>query len=80
MLKHWSTTPNTLAFSSGEAELAGIAKGAAEGVGFVSVVRDLDVGAGLRVCADSSAAIGIRRRSGIGRVRRLAVGQLWAAR
>eukprot|EP00969_Alexandrium_andersonii_P212789 9395571-Alexandrium_andersonii.AAC.1 len=34
--------------------------------------RDLGVGAELRVCADSSAAIGICCRSGIGRARRLA--------
>ena len=31
----------------------------------------------LAVMADSSAAIGICRRTGIGRVRHLAVGQLW---
>ena len=31
----------------------------------------------VRVHADSAAAIGICRRSGIGRVRHLAVGQLW---
>ena len=31
----------------------------------------------IRVHADSSATIGICRRSGIGRVRHLAVGQLW---
>ena len=32
---------------------------------------------GLTVGADSSAAIGICRRAGIGRVRHLAVGHLW---
>ena len=31
----------------------------------------------VRMHADSAAAIGICRRSGIGRVRHLAVGQLW---
>ena len=31
----------------------------------------------MAVMADSSAAIGICRRTGIGRVRHLAVGQLW---
>ena len=31
----------------------------------------------MAVMADSSAAIGICRRTGIGRVRQLAVGQLW---
>ena len=77
MIKHWPSTQKTIALSSGEAELAGIVKGAAEGMGLVSVARDLGVETQLRVCAASSAAIGIRRRSGIGRVRHLAVGQLW---
>eukprot|EP00969_Alexandrium_andersonii_P074680 3294522-Alexandrium_andersonii.AAC.1 len=35
-IKHWSTTQKTIALSSGEAELAGIVKGAAEGMGLVS--------------------------------------------
>eukprot|EP00969_Alexandrium_andersonii_P293582 12976647-Alexandrium_andersonii.AAC.1 len=44
----------------------------------VPVARDLGVGAGLRARAGSSAAIGVCRRPGIGRARRLAMGQLWA--
>eukprot|EP00969_Alexandrium_andersonii_P262596 11609115-Alexandrium_andersonii.AAC.1 len=48
MIKHWSTTQRTIALSSGEAELAGTVKGAAEGVGLVSVARDLGVETGLR--------------------------------
>eukprot|EP00969_Alexandrium_andersonii_P273635 12094282-Alexandrium_andersonii.AAC.1 len=32
-VKHWSTTQKTIALSSGDAELAGIVKGAAEGMG-----------------------------------------------
>eukprot|EP00969_Alexandrium_andersonii_P218074 9631781-Alexandrium_andersonii.AAC.1 len=39
---------------------------------------DLGFSARLRVYANSSAAIGICRRAGIGRVRHLAVGQLCA--
>ena len=77
LIKHWSSTQKTIALSSGEAELAGIVKGAAEGMGLASVAQDLGIETHLRVCADSSAAIGICRRSGIGRVRHLAVGQLW---
>eukprot|EP00969_Alexandrium_andersonii_P162982 7204678-Alexandrium_andersonii.AAC.1 len=46
-------------------------------MGIASVALDLGFSAGLRVCADSSAAIGICRRAGIGRVRHLAVGQMW---
>eukprot|EP00969_Alexandrium_andersonii_P144694 6398356-Alexandrium_andersonii.AAC.1 len=63
-MKHWSTTQKTIALSSGEAELGGIVKGAAEGVGVVSIALGLGFSAGLRVYADSSAAIGICRRTG----------------
>ena len=77
LIKHWATTQNVIALSSGEAELAGIVKGACEGLGLLSVARDLGMETCLEVLADSSAAIGICRRTGIGKVRHLAVGQLW---
>ena len=57
--------------------MAGIVKGAGEGMGMVSVAKDLGIDVGLTILADSSAAIGICRRTGIGKVRHLAVGQLW---
>ena len=50
---------------------------AAEGLGVQSLALDMGLQMKLAVHADSSAAIGICRRSGIGRVRHLAVGQLW---
>ena len=77
VLKHWSSTQKTIALSSGEAELAGVVKGAGEGLGLVSLGADLGLRLTLEVHADSSAAIGICRRTGIGKVRHLAVGQLW---
>ena len=52
-------------------------KGVAEGLGVQALAADLGMSLPLSVHADSSAAIGICRRSGIGRVRHLAVGQLW---
>ena len=77
LLKHWSNTQKVIALSSGEAELAGIVKGSGEGLGLTAVARDLGIAVALTVRADSSAAIGICRRTGIGKVRHLAVGQLW---
>ena len=77
LIKHWSSTQKTIALSSGEAELAGIVKGCAEGLGMISIAQDLGIQVGLEVYTDSSAAIGICRRTGVGRVRHLAVGQLW---
>ena len=41
--KHWSSTQQTIALSSGEAELMGIVKGAAEGLGLQSVGKDLNI-------------------------------------
>ena len=63
--------------SSGEAELGGVVKGVTEGLGAQALAADMGLALALSVRADSSAAIGICRRSGIGRVRHLAVAQLW---
>ena len=77
LIKHWSTTQKAVTLSSAEAELAGIVKGTGEGLGLQSLARDFGSDAEVRVHADSAAALGICKRSGIGRVRHLAVGQLW---
>lgn len=77
LIKHWSSTQKVVTLSSGEAELAGVVKGAGEALGIQSVARDLGLEVAVRLHADSSAAIGICSRSGIGRIRHLAVGQLW---
>ena len=77
LLKHWSSTQKTVTLSSGEAELAGIVKGAAEALGIRSLGQDMGIELAAQIHADSAAAIGICRRAGIGRVRHLAVGQLW---
>jgi hypothetical protein len=77
VLMHWSVTQKYVTLSSGEAELGGVVKGVAEGLGIQALAADLEMPLALSVHADSSAAIGICRRSGIGRVRHLAVGQLW---
>eukprot|EP00969_Alexandrium_andersonii_P072903 3216810-Alexandrium_andersonii.AAC.1 len=53
VITHWSSTQKTRALSSGEAELAGIAEGAVEGMGLVSVAQDLGVDTELRARADS---------------------------
>ena len=77
MVKHWSATQKAITLSLGEAELGGVVKGAGEGLGLQSLGQDLRIHCALEVHADSAAAIGICRRSGVGRVRHLAVGQLW---
>ena len=77
LLKHWSTIQKVLALSSGEAELYGVVKGASEALGLQSVASDLGIQVNLHVKTDSSAAVGICNRAGIGKVRHLATGQLW---
>ena len=39
LLKHWSTTQKAITLSSGEAELGGVVKAAAEGIGLQSLAR-----------------------------------------
>ena len=77
LLKHWASTQKRITLSSGEAELGAVVRGFSEALGLQSVARDLGVELQPEVHADSSAAIGICRRSGIGKVRHLAVAQLW---
>ena len=77
LLKHWASTQKKITLSSGEAELGAVVKSFSEVLGLQSVARDLGVELTPEVHADSSAAIGICGRSGIGKVRHLAVAQLW---
>lgn len=77
LVKHWSTTQPTVALSSGEAELAGIVRGAAQGLGFQALARDMGVDLKLSVYSDATAAIGIARRRGLGRVRHIHTADLW---
>ena len=41
LLKHWATTQKAITLSSGEAELTGVVKGVAEGLGMQSLLQDL---------------------------------------
>ena len=77
LIKQWATTQKVVVLSSAEAELGGIVKGAGEALGLQSIAADIGLKVRVKLLADASAAIGICRRSGIGKVRHLAVGQLW---
>ena len=76
-LKHWSKTQSTIALSSGEAELSGIAYGTAQCMGLQSILRDLGLDLKIRVFSDATAAIGIAKRRGLGKIRHLATADLW---
>ena len=76
-LKHYATTQPTVALSSGEAELVGIVKGATVALGMQSCAADLGITLSINIHSDASAAIGICRRRGLGKIRHLAVSDLW---
>ena len=76
-IKHWSKTQSTVCLSSGEAELRGIADGLAQALGLQSIARDLGFTWSIDMFSDATAAIGIARRRGMGRIRHLDVTDLW---
>ena len=77
MLKAWSRTQALIALSSGESELAAVTKAAAEALGIKSVLADFGVTVKIEIHSDATAAIGICKRQGSGRVRHLATADLW---
>ena len=77
MVKHWSKTQPTIALSSGEAELGGIGSGMAQAIGLQSLAKDMGWSLKPRVHSDASAAIGISKRRGLGKIRHLHTTDLW---
>ena len=77
VLKWWSKTQPTLALSSGDAELAAIVRSTSEGLGMKAMLEEFGIKVDLVVKSDAVAAIGIVKRQGLGRVRHLAVADLW---
>ena len=70
-LRTWSSTQPSVTLSSGEAEYYGLVKAAGAGLGHQSLMGDLDVQLPVRAWTDSSAALGIASRSGLGKLRHL---------
>ena len=77
MLKSWSRTQSVVALSSGEAEYYGLVKGASTGLGMLSMYADFGLQLNLELKCDASAACGIARRKGLGKIRHIEVCQLW---
>ena len=77
MLQHWSRTQSTVALSSGEAELNSALKGASEGIGLMTMLREMEEEATLTLLGDSTASRGILLREGSGKIKHLSVKQLW---
>ena len=77
VLSAWSRTQATVALSSGEAELNGALKGAAELLGASALLVEAGKEVVLGIEGDSSACEGIVHREGSGRLKHLEVRQLW---
>ena len=77
LLKTWSSTQSSIALSSGEAEFYRTVKAAGYGLAYQSLLADLGVTMPVTCFTDSSAAIGIASRQGLGKLRHLDVHTLW---
>ena len=76
-LNHWSTIQSTIALSSGEADCWGLCKGAANAIGMRAIARDLGIDIDIKLLSDATAALGISRRLGVGKIRHLDSSLLW---
>ena len=76
-MKHWWKTQSTIAVSSGEAELSRIGSGMAQALGVQALAADMEWNLQPRVQSDATAAIGISKRRGLGKIRHLHTCDLW---
>ena len=76
-IKFWSSTQAIIALSSGEAEYYGVVKAASVGLGCKAMFMDIGIRLAVYVHTDAEAAKGIASRTGLGRLRHIAVHYLW---
>ena len=78
LIKAWSKTQAVLAKSSAESELYGVVKGACEGLGVATLLKDLSVTEPkVRMHVDATAAKGIIERKGLNKLRHVETDILW---
>ena len=73
----WASTQATVALSSAEAEFYALTKGASQALGVMTLLEDFGIKIRSTFHTDASAAIGIVRRAGLGKLRHLNVRYLW---
>ena len=76
-VKHWGKTQTTISLTSGQAEPHGTAMGCAQALGIQSLMQNISWHANIVMHSDATAAIGIARRKGLGKIRHLDVTDLW---
>ena len=77
IVKTWSKTQSLIALSSGEGELYAMIKASAESMGLLSMLKDFGWHVSREIWGDASAAIGIVKRSGLGKTRHIDTALLW---
>jgi len=77
LIKTWSSTQPSISLSSAEAEFYGLVKASGMGLGYRALLRDLGYELPVVVYTDSSAAMGICNRQGLGKLRHLDTHSLW---
>ena len=77
ILKAYSSTQLTVSLSSGEAEFYGVVRASGAVLGQQSLFTYLGVPLDVRVWTDSSAALGICLRQGLGKLRHIDTQTLW---
>ena len=77
LLKSYSKTQATVAMSSAEGELYAMVTAASESLGLKAMARDFGVELDVWLWVDASAAIGIARRKGLGKIRHIETQALW---
>ena len=80
LIKMISATQKVQALASAESEYYSMVRGAAAGIGLLSLARDFGYQLRLRLQADATGAIGIARRRGAGKVRHIETATLWLQR
>ena len=76
-IKTWSKTQAVIAKSSAESELYGVVRGACEGLGTMTLCKDLGETVSMILELDATAAKGILDRTGLAKVRHIDVNFLW---
>lgn len=76
-IKSRSKTQADIALSSGESELYATLNAASEGLGLLSITKDLNIEMSGEVWGDASAALGIIVQNGLGKLRYIDTCLLW---
>ena len=76
-VKSWAKRQQVVALSTAEAELYAAVRAAADALGMQSLCRDIGIQAEVDLYLDSSSALALTNRAGLGRAKHVEVQNLW---